>query len=98
MRYRIKRWMFGTPGSFAFRAKCLIANNRTSGAYAGQFSKKNRHQSPSFRYHLDEHNLIEGGSNQQRAVLLEWFSSNFLNEPMHALLFNCQPGGAEQKG
>lgn len=33
-----------------------------------------------FRYHLDEETLIEGGATNNGAVLLEWFSKNFLKE------------------
>ncbi|MBX2961113.1 MAG: gluconokinase [Cyclobacteriaceae bacterium] len=75
-------------GSFAFQANALSLTIGTSGAVRWTVQQKESPPKPEvFRYHLDEHNLIEGGAINNGAVLLEWFSSNFLNEPFDARAF-----------
>lgn len=86
-------------GSFAMDPQTLSLTIGTSGAIRRAMRQaSNRHQK-IFWYHLDEETLIEGGASNNGAVLLEWFSKNFLNEKIDSDVFIERavkiPAGAE---
>jgi gluconokinase len=68
-------------GSMAMDHNTLSLTIGTSGAVR----RVVRNTSPdplgrTFRYHLDEHTIIEGGATNNGAVLLNWYAKNFLND------------------
>jgi len=81
-------WVIGSSdgclanlGSFAMDADTLSLTIGTSGAIRRAVTLNSKAPFPQlFRYHLDEQTLIEGGATNNGAVLLDWFSRNFLKE------------------
>lgn len=75
-------------GSFALYSDALSLTIGTSGAV--RWTVKDNTSTPKariFRYHLDEQTLIEGGASNNGAVLIDWFSKNFLKENINAETF-----------
>lgn len=86
-------------GSFAMDPQILSLTIGTSSAIRRVVRQDSNLHEKIFRYHLDEETLIEGGASNNGAVLLEWFSKNFLKEAIDSATFIERaikiPAGAE---
>ena len=75
-------------GSFAMDPHTLSLTIGTSGAVRRAVRMGDRNPNGiTFRYHLDELTLIEGGATNNGAVLLDWFSKNILKEKIDVNTF-----------
>lgn len=87
-------------GSFAMDPSTLSLTIGTSGAVRRTVNLNIATRNPNlFCYHLDEETFIEGGATNNGAVLVDWFSGNFLKEKLNIRTFieraESVPAGAE---